>query len=63
MSFGVNNFWNTWELWGSFVFQKCLKSNVDSKNALRKTEKVFGFSDNCIWIGSGKLSLWLQQYS
>ena len=50
------------ELWGLFFF-KCLKFNVDSKNAIKFCEKAFGFSDNCIWIGSGKFSLLLREHS
>ena len=38
-------------------FSKCLKFNVDAKNARKNWKKVFSFSDNCIWIGSGKFSL------
>ena len=34
---------------------KCSKFNVDSKNAMKNLKKVFGFSDNCISIGNGKL--------
>ena len=37
--------------------KKCSKLHVDSKNAIKKQQNVFGFLDNCIWIGSGKLSL------
>ena len=43
------------ELWRSFFFfsflffSKCLK--------FLKLRKVLGFSDNCIWIGSGKFSV------
>ena len=29
----------------------------------KKVEKVSGFWDNYIWIGSGKFSLLLQEYS
>ena len=44
-------------------FSKCLKFNVDSKNAIKSWEKVFDFSDKYIWIGSGKFSLLLREYS
>ena len=58
------------DLWGSFFFlQNIVDSrvdyNVDSKNAKKKTkpqQNIFGFLDNCIWIGNGKLSLLLQEY-
>ena len=32
------------------------------KNAAKNPEKVFFFSDNCIWIGIVKLSLWRTRY-
>ena len=53
------------DLWDSyyFFFSKCLKFNVDFKNAIKILEKAFSFSDNCIWIGSGKLSLILREHS
>ena len=44
-------------LWGSSFYSKCLKFNVDFKNAAKNWEKVFCFWDNCIWIGIVKLSL------
>ena len=44
-------------LWGSSFVSKCLKFNVDFKNAAKNWEKVFCFWDNCIWIGIVKLSL------
>ena len=44
-------------LWGSSFDSKCLKFNVDFKNAAKNWEKVFCFWDNCIWIGIVKLSL------
>ena len=44
-------------LWGlSFVY-KYSKFNVDFKNAAKNSQKVFSFSDNCIWIRIVKLSL------
>ena len=39
-------------------FSKCLKFDLDSKNRKKKknSEKLFCFSDNCIWIGNCKFS-------
>ena len=42
---------------------KYSKFNADSKNAIKNWQNVFGFSDNCIWIGSGRYSLLLREYS
>ena len=47
----------------NFFFSKCLKFNVDSKTAIKKLTKIFGFPDKCIWIGSGKFYLLLREYS
>ena len=44
-------------LWGSSFFGKCLKFNIDFKNARKNWKKVFCFWDNCIWIVCVKLSL------
>ena len=49
-------------LWGSSFDSKCLKFNVDFKNAAKNWEKVFCFWDNCIWIGIVKLSLLRTRY-
>ena len=46
-----------------FFFSKCSKFNLDSKNAIKMRQKFFGHSDNCIWIGDGKFSLLLREYS
>ena len=46
-----------------FFFSKCSKFNVDSKNAIKNQENVFGFADTCIWTGSGKSSVLLSEYS
>ena len=54
--FGVGNFGNTKAMRTSF-FSKCLKFNIDFKNAVKISEKVFCFSDNLIWFGTVKLSL------
>ena len=45
------------KLWGHHFFSKCLKFNIDFKNAVKISEKVFCFSDNLIWFGTVKLSL------
>ena len=39
------------------LFWKCLKLTVDFENAVEKSEKIFTFLDNFIWIGSSKFSL------
>ena len=45
----VNNFRNAGALrLIFFFFSKCSKFNVHSKNAMKNSEKVFSFSDNCI---------------
>ena len=50
------------ELWRSSFFWKCSKVDLDFKNAEKKRKKVFCFLDNCIWIGSVKLSLLRREY-
>ena len=42
--------------WQTSFFPKCLKFDVDSRNWIKNWEKVYCFSDNCIWIGSCKFS-------
>ena len=49
--------WETKNLWGSSFFTKYLKFIAHFKNAAKKSEKLFCFWDNCIWIGIVKLSL------
>ena len=61
MFFGVHNF-KIHQLWVSSFFAKCLKFNVDFKNAKKNGDKVFYFSDNCIWIGCVKLCLSRREY-
>ena len=42
---------------------KFLKYDVDSRNGTKNSEKVDCFSDNCIWIGSCRLSQpWIGQF-
>ena len=50
------------DLWGSFFSEHC-KFNLDSKNAKKISQKIHGFLDNLIWIGYGKFSLLLGEYS
>ena len=38
------------------------KFNLDFKNAAKNCQKVFCFSDNCIWIGTVKLPLLRRGY-
>ena len=45
------------KLCGSSFFSKCLKFNLNFKNAKINSEKFFCFLENCIWIGTVKLSL------
>ena len=56
------------DLWGLFFFSEHWKFNVDSKNAKKKTkkkkqQKIYGFLDKLIWIGKGKFSRLLREYS
>ena len=46
---------------GNF-FSKCSNLNVDSKIVMKKRQNVFGFLDNCIWIGNGKFFLLCHRY-
>ena len=46
------------KLWLSPFHSKCLKINIDLKTGATNCQNVFSFSDNCIWIGSVKFSLW-----
>ena len=54
--FRVRNFGKK-NLWGSLFGSKCLKLDLDFKNAAKNWEKVFCFWDNCIWIVIVKFSL------
>ena len=49
-------------LWGLWFFSKCLKFNLDLKNAAKNWEKNFCFWDNCIWKSILKLSLFTTGY-
>ena len=46
-----------------FFYQNVQSFNVNSKNAITLPENVFGFFDNCIWIGSDELSVLWRKYS
>ena len=59
--FGVPNFGNARSMRIIF-FSKCLKLNLDFKNASKNWGKGCCFSDNCIWIGMFKLSLLRKGY-
>ena len=45
-----------------FFFGKSWKFQLDFENAAKKSEKVFCFRHNCIWIGCVKLSLLRREY-
>ena len=60
-AFGVRNFKNAKFMRVKFLL-KCLKFNLDFKNAAKNSEKIFPFWYNCIWIGIVKLSLWRTRY-
>ena len=67
MRFGKHAFWSLWfpkylAIMLNF-FSKCSNFNVNSKIAIKKQQNVFGFLDNCIWIGNGKFFLLCQGYS
>ena len=49
-------------LWRSSFYSKCLKLNLDFKNAAKNWKKVFYFWEKWIWIGIVKLSLWWTRY-
>ena len=58
----MNNFRNNWPMKLIFLSEHW-KFNVNSKNAKELQQKLYGFLDNLIWIGNGKLSLLLREYS
>ena len=47
---------------GVIFFWKFSKFNADSKNAEKKSEKIFAFWEKCIWIVSIHLSLLISEY-
>ena len=49
-------------LWRWSFFSKCLKFDVDSRNGTRKSEQIFSFKDNSIWIGGNKFSQYRKRY-
>ena len=44
-------------------FSEHCKFNADSKIEKKNPEKIYGFLDNFIWVGNGKFSLLLREYS
>ena len=50
------------KLWGSSLFWKSFKFNLDFKNVAKNWENVFCLWDNCIWIGIVKFSLLRTRY-
>ena len=44
-------------LWGFYFVPNLLKFNLDFVMGAKNWEKLFSFWDNCIWIGSVKVSL------
>ena len=54
-SFTVCNFKNTLAMTIIFV-SKCLKFDITSRNGTKKSENVFRYLNNCIWIGSRNFS-------
>ena len=50
------------KLWRSPFYSKCLKLNIGFKKGAKNWARVFCFSDNCIWTGIVKLSLWRTRY-
>ena len=59
--FTLRNFGNTKAVRVIF-FSKCSKFQIYFENSAKNLEKVFCFSDNCIWIGIVKLSLLRRGY-
>ena len=49
----------------SVILFRTLQFKVDPNNPKKKkkAENVYGFLDNLIWIGNGKFSLLVQEYS
>ena len=60
--FGLRNFRNTKAMRVIF-FSRCLKINLDFKNAAKNWEKDFCFWDNCICIAIVKLSQLKTRYT
>ena len=45
------------------LFSEHCKFNVGFKNAKKMQQKISAFLDNLIWIGTGKFSLLVREYS
>ena len=48
--------------WSSTFFWKCSKLYIDSKKALKCSQKVFGLQDKCIWIACWKFPVLWREY-
>ena len=54
------NLWSgirKYKIYECHLFSKCLKFNLDLKNATKKWKNNFGFWDYCIWISIVKMSV------
>ena len=51
-----------YKLWGSSFFSKCWKFYLNSENAKKSSEIIFGFFDNCIWECCYKLFVIRREY-
>ena len=61
--FQLNYLHNDQQIWSGSFHWKCSNFDVDLKNAHKNWEKVFCFSDRCIWIVCIELSLLRREYS
>ena len=50
-------FWQISQLWGSSLFSKSSKFDVDFRNVEKNQENILSFRENCIWIHFVKLAL------
>ena len=60
--FQLNYLHNDQQIWSGSFHWKCSNFDVDLKNAHKNWEKVFCFSDRCIWIVCIELSLLRREY-
>ena len=60
--FGVRNFRIAKSMRVILFFSRDLEFIVDFKNSAKNSEKELRFWDNCIWIGTVKLSLLRREY-
>ena len=61
MFFEVRNFRSSSAMRVIF-FRKCSKANIHLENAEKHWQNTFCFSENCMWIGCFKLSLFRREY-